>query len=214
MNLGRQRQSLPPDFKAKATTVSPTTVSGNTVVGEGISFDLTLTGGSPYTYICTFDTYDVVINNDTATVRIIPWTSGTLTGSITFDNQATCNITINVTEPAPTGGIQPTTLTTTMEGEDSKDIEYSLLPDTYDISTEDVVYDYESTGSSDFTSKITLSGDIDTETGNYVLTINTQNYSENTVTGTINVYAKIYDLQSSQLLRTYTATVNLTIEPI
>ena len=95
--------------------MSPETVNTSGVVGQATSFDLTLTGGSPYTYTQTFGNIcDVSINNDTATVTITPVTSGTLTGSITFDNQATCNITINVTEPAPTEGLQPSTVTYTM----------------------------------------------------------------------------------------------------
>ena len=83
-------------------TVTPSTVSENGVVGQATSFDLTLSGDSTYTYTQTFGNIcNVSINGDTATVTITPITSGTLTGSITFNEEATCNITIAVSEPTP-----------------------------------------------------------------------------------------------------------------
>lgn len=83
-------------------TVTPNTVSENGVVGQATSFDLTLSGDSTYTYTQTFGNIcNVSINGDTATVTITPTTSGTLTGSITFNEEATCNITIAVSDPTP-----------------------------------------------------------------------------------------------------------------
>ena len=83
-------------------TVTPNTVSENGVVGQPTSFDLTLSGDSTYTYTQTFGNIcSVDINDNIATVTITPTTSGTLTGSITFNEKATCNITIDVSDPEP-----------------------------------------------------------------------------------------------------------------
>lgn len=110
--------------KPEPTTVTPNTVSENGVVGQPTSFDLTLSGDSAYTYTQTFgDICNVSINGNIATVTITPTTSGTLTGSITFNEEATCNITIDVSDPEP----EPT--------------EYSLTPTTVnDKLVEDKTY--------------------------------------------------------------------------
>ena len=82
--------------------MSPSTVSENGVVGQATSFDLTLNGKTPYTYTQTFGNIcSVDINDNIATVTITPTEIGTLTGSITFNEEATCNITIDVSEPEP-----------------------------------------------------------------------------------------------------------------
>ena len=107
--------------------MSPETVNTSGVVGQATSFDLTLTGGSPYTYTQTFGNIcDVSINNDTATVTITPVTSGTLTGSITFDNQATCNITIDVAEPSPSVTVTPTSVSDTGTYNSPKTLQFTL----------------------------------------------------------------------------------------
>lgn len=77
--------------------MSPSTVSENGVVGQATSFELALTGETPYTYTQTFGNICTVsINGDTATVTITPTEIGILTGSITFNEEATCDITIDV----------------------------------------------------------------------------------------------------------------------
>lgn len=99
-------------------TVTPSTISENGVVGQATSFNLTLTGDSTYTYTQTFGNIcNVSINGDTATVTITPITSGTLTGSITFNEEATCNITIAVSEPTPPQeySLTPSTVTDIVE---------------------------------------------------------------------------------------------------
>lgn len=129
--------------------VSPETVNTSGVVGQATSFDLTLTGGSPYTYTQTFGNIcDVSINNDTATVTITPVASGTLTGSITFDNQATCNITIDVAEPPPSVTVSPTSVSDTGTYNLPKTLQFTLqgaesytMTDTFgDSATVSVTY--------------------------------------------------------------------------
>lgn len=129
--------------------MSPETVNTSGVVGQTTSFDLTLTGGSPYTYTQTFGNIcDVSINNDTATVTITPVASGTLTGSITFDNQATCNITIDVAEPPPSVTVIPTSVSDTGVYNTPKTLEFTLqgaetytMTDTFgDSATVSVTY--------------------------------------------------------------------------
>ena len=129
--------------------MSPETVNTSGVVGEATSFDLTLTGGSPYTYTQTFGNIcDVSINNDTATVTITPVTSGILTGSITFDNQATCNITIDVAEPPPLVTVTPTSVSDTGTYNSPKTLQFTLqgaesytMSDTFgDSATVSVTY--------------------------------------------------------------------------
>ena len=190
--------------------MSPETVNTSGVVGQATSFDLTLTGGSPYTYTQTFGNIcDVSINNDTATVTIIPATSGTLTGSITFNNQATCNITIDVSEPQPTQGLEPSIVTYTMTAEELKAFNFTLLD--YDSATESVVYDYS------VDSSIEPSLSVSVITVNYPpgceVRVDTDNQTEQAVEGNIYVTAEISDkTDSDEILRTYTATINLTIQ--
>lgn len=191
--------------------MSPATVSENGVVGQATSFDLTLTGGSPYTYTQTFGNIcDVSINNDTATVTITPTTSGTLTGSITFDSQATCNITIDVSEPQPTVGLQPSTVIYTMNAQESWGTVFTLLE--FDSDTEEVSYSFESS-----IEDTVLSIGEDTPSYNpygYELTMESSNQTGQAVVGNVYVKAKIYDLESQELLRTYTATIHLTIQAL
>lgn len=192
------------------TTVSPETVNTSGVVGQATSFDLTLTGGSPYTYTQTFGNICAVsINNDTATVTITPTTSGTLTGSITFDNQATCNITIDVTEPTPTEGFQPSTVSYTMSAEESK--AFDFLFEAYDTDTERVEYSYSADSSIE--SSVSVMGQ--NLTHGYRLTVDSDNQTEQALVGNVYVTAEIYDAdggEESEILRTYTATIHLTIE--
>lgn len=192
------------------TTVSPTTVSENGVVGQATSFDLTLTGGSPYTYTQTFgDLCDVSINNDTATVTITPTTSGTLTGSITFDNQATCNITIDVSEPTPTEGFQPSTVSYTMTAQESENFDF--LFEDYDIDAERVEYSYSTDSSIE--SSISVLGQ--RLTRGYRLSLEADNQTEEALVGNVYLTAEIYDAEvgeEGEILRTYTATIHLTIE--
>lgn len=111
-------------------TVTPSTISENGVVGQATSFNLTLTGGSTYTYTQTFGNIcSVSINDNIATVTITPIASGTLTGSITFNEEATCNITIAVSEPTPepTGySLTPATVSDSVIGGDNKDFTLTL----------------------------------------------------------------------------------------
>lgn len=193
--------------------MSPETVNTSGVVGQATSFDLTLTGGSPYTYTQTFGNICAVsINNDTATVTITPTTSGTLTGSITFDNQATCNITIDVSEPQPEQGFQPDIVNSALAPVDTASYTFTLLPDTYDSSTENLEFAFSTSGSSEFTSSINVSEDILTNPDRYVLTIETDNTTGDVVSGYVNVYANIFDKATTEYLRNYSATINLTVE--
>lgn len=188
--------------------MSPETVNTSGVVGQATSFDLTLTGGSPYTYAQTFgDICDVSINNDTATVTITPTTSGTLTGSITFNNEATCNITIDVTEPTPTEGFQPSTVSYTMSAEESK--YFDFLFEAYDTDTERVEYSYSADSSIE--SSIYVLGQ--NLTHGYRVSVYSHNQTEQAVVGNVYATAEIYDLENpEEILRTYTATIHLTIE--
>lgn len=188
--------------------MSPTTVSENGVVGQATSFDLTLTGETPYTYTQTFGNIcDVSINNDTATVTITPVTSGTLTGSITFNNEATCNITIDVAEPTPTGGLQPSTVSYTMRNEGSMDFTFTLQG--YDSDTEEVNYSFESSIED---TVLSINERPLYNPDRYTLNMESSNQTEQAVVGNVYVKAKIYDVESQELLRTYTATIYLTIE--
>lgn len=193
-------------------TVTPSTVSENGVVGQDTSFDLTLSGGSTYTYTQTFGNIcSVSINDNIATVTITPQTSGTLTGSITFNNEATCNITIDVAEPTPpTTGFEPTEVNASMPNVDTGEYVFTLLSGSYDSSIEDVEFAYSLSGSSDFTSSINIGEDIFTD-DRYKLTIEADNQTGYTVSGYVNVYANITDKATSEYLRNYTATINLTV---
>lgn len=193
------------------TTVSPTTVNTSGVVGQATSFDLTLTGGTTYTYTQTFgDICSVSINENIATVTITPTTSGTLTGSITFNNEATCNITIDVTDPTPTEGLQPSTVSYTMRAEESsRTFDFTLLG--FDSDTEEVSYNFESSIEDTVLSIDCTS--IDNPVG-CRLTMDSSNQTGQAVVGNVYVRARIYDIESQELLRTYTATVNLTIQPL
>lgn len=199
--------------------MSPSTVSENGVVGQATSFDLTLTGGTTYTYTQTFgDICTVSINDNIATVTITPVASGTLTGSITFNEEATCNITINVSEPTPptpTGGFSPTSINVSMARGDSETCYFELLSGSYDSSTETVDLGYTITSTStdpliDFENELTIREDIKTPP-EYQLILESNNDTGETLTGTVNVYAKISDADTFELLRTYTATINVTL---
>lgn len=189
--------------------MSPETVNTSGVVGQATSFDLTLTGGSPYTYTQTFGNIcDVSINNDTATVTITPVTSGTLTGSITFDNQATCNITIDVSESTPTEGFQPSTVSYTMAAQESKNFDF--LFEAYDTYTERVEYSYSADSSIEESSVSVLGQNL---THGYRVSVESDNQTEQAVVGNVYATAEIYDLENpEEILRTYTATINLTIQ--
>ena len=190
------------------TTVSPETVNTSGVVGQATSFNLTLTGGSPYTYTQTFGNIcDVSINNDTATVTITPVTSGTLTGSITFNNEATCNITIDVAEPTPTEGLQPSIVTYTMNAQDSKTFDFTLLG--YDSETEGVHYDYEK--SIEDPSLYVGYTPLYNPDGCRII-IESDNETEQAEVLDVYVLARIYDKTTYETLREYTATINLTIQ--
>lgn len=196
--------------------MSPETVNTSGVVGQATSFDLTLTGGSPYTYTQTFGNIcDVSINNDTATVTITPVTSGTLTGSITFDNQATCNITIDVSEPTPTGGFEPSTVTYTMSAQETKNFDFTLLSGSYNIQTEKVVFRHNITGTEGFIGSLIITDrtiyEHDEPTG-YEVSIESTNYDDYTYTGNVYAIAQIADIDTDEVLREYTATIKLTIQ--
>lgn len=192
--------------------MSPTTVSENGVVGQATSFDLTLTGETPYTYTQTFGNIcNVSINGNIATVTITPVASGTLTGSITFNEEATCNITITVSEPQPTTGFEPTEVNASMPNVDTGEFVFTLLSGSYDSSIEDVEFTNLLSGSSDFTSSINIGEDI-LSGDRYKLTIQSDNQTGYTVSGYVNVYANITDKATSEYLRNYTATINLTVE--
>ena len=197
--------------------MSPSTVSENGVVGQATSFDLTLSGETPYTYTQTFGNIcNVTINDNIATVTITPTETGTLTGSITFNEEATCNITITVSEPTPppTGGFQPSSMTLSMSRIDSDYCSFELLSGSYDSSTEEVEFTYTVTDTSpfeEFTQALTISGVEVHNPEGYNLTLESNNHTSETLTGTVNVYAKIYDADMVELLRTYTATINVTI---
>lgn len=188
--------------------MSPETVNTSGVVGQATSFDLTLTGDSLYTYTQTFgDICDVTINNDTATVTITPVTSGTLTGSITFDNQATCNITIDVSEPTPptpTEGFEPSTVTYTMSAQETKTFDFTLG---YNSTTEKAYYDYRQS-----IDDVEVSTSIDSTPNGCRVTISVDNSDEYSVTGVVYVTAQIADIVTEEILREYTARINLTIE--
>lgn len=196
-------------------TVTPSTISENGVVGQATSFDLTLSGGSTYTYTQTFGNIcNVSINGDTATVTITPITSGTLTGSITFNEEATCNITIAVSEPTPppTGGFNPTSINVSMARSESETCYFELLSGSYDSDTESVDFSYTITNTStdgDIRDALNISEDISTPP-EYHLILESNNEIENTLTGVVNVYAKIHNADF-EVLRTYTATINVTI---
>lgn len=193
-------------------TVTPSTVSENGVVGQDTSFDLTLSGASTYTYTHTFGNIcSVSINDNIATVTITPQTSGTLTGSITFNNEATCDITIDVAEPQPTTtGFEPTEVNTSMANVDTGEFVFTLLSGSYDSSIEKVVFINTPSGSDDFTSSINISEEILSD-DRYKLTINSDNQTEHTVSGSVNVYANIFDKANDEYLRQYEATINLTV---
>lgn len=193
-------------------TVTPSTVSENGVVGQDTSFDLTLSGASTYTYTHTFGyNCSVSINDNIATVTITPQTSGTLTGSITFNNEATCDITIDVAEPQPTTtGFEPTEVNTSMANVDTGEFVFTLLSGSYDSSIEKVVFINTPSGSDDFTSSINISEEILSD-DRYKLTINSDNQTEHTVSGSVNVYANIFDKANDEYLRQYEATINLTV---
>lgn len=196
-------------------TVTPTTVSENGVVGQSTSFNLTLTGATTYTYTQTFGNIcSVSINENIATVTITPTTSGTLTGSITFNNEATCNITINVSQPTPTEGLQPSTVTYTMNAQESKNFDFTLHG--YDSDTEGVYYEcFIDDSLSPLNSSISsLSGQPLTNPDGYRVTIESNNQREQASVGIVYAVATIYDKPSEETLRTYTATINLTIEPV
>lgn len=136
-------------------------------------------------------------------------TSGTLTGSITFNNEATCNITIDVSEPTPTEGLQPSTVSYTMRAEESRSFVFTLLG--FDSDTEEVSYSFESS------IEDTVLSINDTSIDNPVgcrLDMESSNQTGQAVVGNVYVKAFIYDLESQELLRTYTATINLTIQAI
>lgn len=192
------------------TTVSPETVNTSGVVGQATSFDLTLTGGTTYTYTQTFGNIcSVSINENIATVTITPTTSGTLTGSITFNNEATCNITIDVTEPTPTEGFQPSTVSYTMSAEESKTFDF--LFEAYDTDTERVEYSYSADSSIE--SSVSVMGQ--NLTHGYRVSVDSDNQTEQALVGNVYLTAEIYDAEGgeeSEILRTYTATISLTIE--
>ena len=197
-------------------TVTPNTVSENGVVGRATSFDLTLSGDSTYTYTQTFGNIcNVSINGNTATVTITPITSGTLTGSITFNEEATCNITIVVSEPTPpTGGFNPTSINVSLSRDDSQTCYFELLSGSYDSSTENVDFSYTITNTSaegDIRGALNIKEDINNPP-EYQLILESNNEVDETLTGVVNVYAKIYDDDMTELLRTYTATINVTID--
>lgn len=193
-------------------TVTPSTFSENGVVGQDTSFDLTLSGASTYTYTQTFGyNCSVSINDNIATVTITPQSSGTLTGSITFNNEATCNITIDVAEPQPPRtGLEPTEVNRTMPNIDTGYFEFTLLSGSYDSSIEKVVFINVPSGSDDFTSSINIAEDKLSD-DRYKLTVETNNQTEHTVSGVVNVYANIFDKANDEYLRQYEATINLTV---
>ena len=197
-------------------TVTPSTVSENGVVGQATSFDLTLSGDSTYTYTQTFGNIcNVSINGDTATVTITPTTSGTLTGSITFNEEATCNITIAVSDPTPppTGGFNPTSINVSMARSESETCYFELLSGSYDSDTEYAEFSYTTTNTStegDIRDALNINEDIKTPP-EYQLILESNNETGETLTGAVNVYAKIFDTDTFELLRTYTATINVTI---
>ena len=174
--------------------MSPSTVSENGVVGQATSFDLTLSGDSTYTYTQTFGNIcSVSINDNVATVTITPTTSGTLTGSITFNNEATCNITIDVAEPQPpTTGFEPTEVNVTMPNVDTGEYVFTLLSGSYDSSIENLELTNSVSGSSDFTSSISI-GEDKLSDDRYKLTVEADNQTGYTVSGIVNVYANIFD---------------------
>lgn len=204
-------------------TVTPSTVSENGVVGQATSFNLTLSGGSTYTYTQTFGNIcSVDINDNIATVTIVPTEVGLLTGSITFseefneesNEEATCNITITVSKPTPpTGGFNPTTMNVSLARSQSETCYFELLSGSYDSSTENVKFSYTITNTSsegDIRGALNISEDINTPP-EYQLILESNNEPEETLTGIVNVYAKIFDDDMVELLRTYTATINVTI---
>lgn len=199
--------------------MSPSTVSENGVVGQATSFDLTLSGGATYTYTQTFGNICTVsINDNIATVTITPTETGTLTGSITFNEEATCNITITVSDPTPPptgGGFSPTSMNVSLARADSETCYFELLSGSYDSSTETVDLGYTITSTStdpliDFENELNISEDIKTPP-EYQLVLSSNNESGETLTGTVNIYARINDAFTLELLRTYTATINVTL---
>ena len=201
-----------PEPTPTVVTVTPNTVSKNGVVGQATSFDLTLSGDSTYTYTQTFGNIcSVDINDNIATVTITPTTSGTLTGSITFNEEATCNITIDVSDPTPppTGGFRPTSMNVSMSSSETIICSFELLSGSYDTTTEDVYFSYTIEG--DIRGGLNINEDINNPP-EYQLTLKSNNESDETLTGVVNVYAKIYDIDMVELLRTYTATINVTID--
>ena len=150
-------------------TVSPTTVSENGVVGQATSFNLTLSGGSTYTYTQTFGNIcSVDINDNIATVTITPIASGTLTGSITFNEEATCNITIAVSEPIQEYSLTPATVSDSVMAGNNKDFTLTLsVGSNFDYA--DIYYDNNVYG------EVTLSDSEMTSAGTI-----TVNYYQNT----------------------------------
>ena len=196
-------------------TVTPDTVSENGVVGQATSFNLILSGDSTYTYTQTFGNIcSVDINDNIATVTITPITSGTLTGSITFNEEATCNITIAVSEPTPpTGGFRPTSINESIPRAESSTCYFELLSGSYDSTTETADFSYTITNTStegDIRGALNINEDINNPP-EYQLILESNNEGDETLTGVVNVYAKIYDDEMIELLRTYTATINVTL---
>lgn len=154
------------------------------------------------------------INENIATVTITPTETGILTGSITFNEEATCNITITVSEPTPpTGGFEPASINVSMARSESETCYFELLSGSYDSSTEVAEFSYTITNTSaegDIRDALNITEDINTPP-EYQLILESNNELEETLTGTVNIYAKIYDDATVELLRTYTATINVTI---
>lgn len=184
-------------------TVTPSTVSENGVVGQATSFNLTLSGGSTYTYTQTFGNIcSVSINDNIATVTITPITSGTLTGSITFNEEATCNITIAVSEPTPPQdySLTPATVSDSVIGGNDKDFTLTLAVGS-DFSSADITYSGNQYGGISL-SDTTMSG-----SGEFTL-----NYTANEVdvTDVFTVTATCHRTGGlSDVILTSTFTINL-----
>ena len=97
-----------------------------------------------------------------------------------------------------------------MGADESKTFNFTLLD--YDSDTEEVVYEYSVDSSID-SPITTISGIPTTYPPSYTVDIHSDNQTEQAVEGNIYVSAVISDkTESEEILRTYTATIYLTIQ--
>lgn len=105
-----------------------------------------------------------------------------------------------------------------MSAEEEKSFDFTLLSGSYNAQTEKVLFSYNITsadtegflGSLSITDG-TIYDEHDELTG-YEISITSHNYDDYSYTGSVYAIAEIADIDTDEVLREYTATINLTIQ--